>query len=253
MSDDGIAIHHNLTGICQTASLTVAKQHISSASLDGPYWWDMVFPPIPSITKVILPNLEEYQKKGIEAFTAAEDAPPDAVMIASNFWDIAGLYFHGGKKFEGTPLEHRMFPQDFMAFWTQNFTTILIHLRESVPEGTLLVYHTEHIPVQTKDPQKWETDAFLYQHVAQLNAAGRHVAESLGFQVIDFEAMAAQLPKDDMLDDITHPKPDFLLQVLNMLLNMEHEHRRQLHRQSSQQHQQTRMTGRVRWLQNHHV
>ncbi len=29
--------------------------------------------------------------QGIEAFTAAEDAPPDAVMIASNFWDIAGL------------------------------------------------------------------------------------------------------------------------------------------------------------------
>lgn len=39
------------------------------------------------------------------------------------------------------------------------------------------------------------------------------MAQSLGFQVIDFEAMAAQLPKDDMLDDITHPKPDFLLQV----------------------------------------
>lgn len=39
------------------------------------------------------------------------------------------------------------------------------------------------------------------------------MAESLGFQVINFEAMAAQLPKDDMLDDITHPKPDFLLQV----------------------------------------
>ncbi|CAL8466161.1 g5697 [Coccomyxa elongata] len=239
MTDDGIARHHNLTGICQTPSLTVAKQHISSASLDGPYWWDMIFPPVPSITA------------GIQKFTAMEGGPPDVIMIASNFWDIAALYFHGGQKFGGTPLEHRIFPQNFMTSWTQNFTTILTHLQESVPEGTLLAYHTEHIPVQTTDPGKWETDAYLFQHVAQLNAAGRHVAQSLGFQVVDFEAMAAQLPKDDMLDDITHPKPDFLLQVLNMLLNIEREHRRQQHRQSSQQHQHTRATGRVRWMQPH--
>lgn len=51
----------------------------------------------------------------------------------------------------------------------------MIHyiVQDSVPEGTLLVYHTEHIPVQTSDPGKWETDEFLFQHVAQLNAAGR--------------------------------------------------------------------------------
>ncbi len=50
---------------------------------------------------------------------------------------------------------------------------LLSWLQESVPEGTLLAYHTEHIPVQTTDPGKWETDAHLFQHVAQLNAAGR--------------------------------------------------------------------------------
>lgn len=47
----------------------------------------------------------------------------------------------------------------------------------------------------------------------------RHVAQSLGYQMVDLEAMAVQLPKDDMLDDITHPKPGFLLQVCSTLLS----------------------------------
>ena len=40
------------TGICRTPKLVVAKQHISSASLEGPYWWKMNFPPLESITEV---------------------------------------------------------------------------------------------------------------------------------------------------------------------------------------------------------
>ena len=40
-------------GICRTPKLVVAKQHISSASLEGPYWWNMNFPPLDSITMVL--------------------------------------------------------------------------------------------------------------------------------------------------------------------------------------------------------
>lgn len=43
----------------------------------------------------------------------------------------------------------------------------------------------------------------------------RHVAQSVGFQVLDIESMAAQLPKESMMADITHPEGDFLLQVTN--------------------------------------
>lgn len=39
-------------GICRTPKMVVAKQHISSASLEGPYWWKMNFPPLESITEV---------------------------------------------------------------------------------------------------------------------------------------------------------------------------------------------------------
>ena len=47
--------------------------------------------------------------------------------------------------------------------------------QESVPADTLLVYHTVHVPHRTADASMWEADAFLAQHVAQLNAAGREV------------------------------------------------------------------------------
>lgn len=102
--------------------------------------------------------------QGLEAFESEHGAAPDIVMIATNYWDIAGLcapifpiwclqvlnlkvklhnYDHvlkrqyglrcrfenGGYRFEGTPLEHRTFPVDWLDSWTQNFTEILTHLQ----------------------------------------------------------------------------------------------------------------------------
>ena len=39
-------------GICETPKLTIAKQHISSASLTGPYWNDVDFSPLLAIPEV---------------------------------------------------------------------------------------------------------------------------------------------------------------------------------------------------------
>ena len=86
-------------------------------------------------------------------------------------------------------------------------------LQDSVPESTLLVYHTLHIPQQVDKRDKWESDRYLYPHVAQMNAAGRHVARQLSFHILDMEAMALQLPKEAMMADITHPGAGFLMQV----------------------------------------
>ena len=89
----------------------------------------------------------------------------------------------------------------------------MILVQERVPDETLLVYHTLHTPHQTSDPGMWETDAYLAEHVAQLNAVGRHVAQSQHFHILDIEAMAAQLSKGSVLVDNTHPGPDFMMQV----------------------------------------
>ncbi len=92
-------------------------------------------------------------------------------------------------------------------------TILMPVLQDSVPENTLLIYHTLHIPQQVDKPDKWESDRYLYPHVAQLNAAGRHVARQLSFHILDMEAMALQLPKEAMMADITHPGAGFLMQV----------------------------------------
>ena len=95
-----------------------------------------------------------------------------------------------------------------------SMVTILVPvLQDSVPESTLLVYHTLHIPQQVDKPDKWESDRYLYPHVAQMNAAGHHVARQLGYHILDMEAMALQLPKEAMMADITHPGAGFLMQV----------------------------------------
>lgn len=86
-------------------------------------------------------------------------------------------------------------------------------MQDSVPESTLLVYHTAHIPQQVDKPSKWESDRYLYPHVSQMNAAGRHVAQSLHYHLLDMEAMALQLPKEAMLVDITHPGAGFMMQA----------------------------------------
>ena len=51
-------------------------------------------------------------------------------------------------------------------------------MQESVPADTLLVYHTLHVPHRTTNATMWEADAFLPQHIAQLNSAGREVLGS---------------------------------------------------------------------------
>ena len=47
-------------------------------------------------------------------------ANPDAIVLASNFWDISRLWQLDPAWMRDTPV----FPQDLMASWRANFTTI---------------------------------------------------------------------------------------------------------------------------------
>ncbi|BDA42879.1 hypothetical protein COCOBI_03-7720 [Coccomyxa sp. Obi] len=227
----GVEDRLKLQGICKTPKLTLAKYHISSVSLEGPYWNHIDFPPQQSI------------RDGLDFFFKAHGSAPDVVMLSSNFWDISKAFADGGYRFDGTVLGKELLPDEWIHAWIQNFTTILTQLKESVPDSTMLAYHTLHVPHQTSDPTYWETDPFLRQHVAQINAAGRYVASQQHFHVLDMESMALQLSKATILIDRTHPGPDFMMQVLNMLLNMEEAHvrvRKEVLEQGS-------MRGWVRW------
>lgn len=74
-----------------------------------------------------------------------------------------------------------------------------------------------HQPISYPVPgyQIWESDRYVAQHVAQLNAAGRHVARSLGYHILDLEAMAAQVSLPLSYSSILNPLK--LLQTPSLL------------------------------------
>ncbi len=63
-------------------------------------------------------------------------------------------------------------------------------------------------------------------YVAQLNAALRQVAASRQVPLVDYERMSAGLGFDQYLSDNTHPNDQFMLQALNLYLNMYEQRRR---------------------------
>lgn len=71
-------------------------------------------------------------------------------------------------------------------------------MQNSVHERTLKVFHTLHLPRWHPDPGYWENDRYIDQHVSQLNAVGRHVAQSLRFHVLDLELLSAQVTNPEV-------------------------------------------------------
>eukprot|EP00884_Botryococcus_braunii_P013162 jgi/Botrbrau1/21847/Bobra.0190s0061.2 len=197
------------------SSLLMVKRHISGTNLAGPYWNGVNYPPI----RTIATGLKDYQK--------AIGGPPDVVVVSSNFWDLASWFANGHWSFEGMPSESQILSDEVLMQWTANMTKILTHLKVRAPKHTLLVYHTMHTPVPYPVPgyKVWESDRYVAQHVAQLNAAGRHVARSLGYHILDLEAMAAQMHRETLMADITHPQNWFVMEALNVLLNLDAAHR----------------------------
>ncbi len=59
----------------------VAKQHISSASLEGPYWWKMNFPPLESITEVRA--LHSYRRTSLSVLSISGQLSPEDFRLMS--------------------------------------------------------------------------------------------------------------------------------------------------------------------------
>ncbi len=68
-------------GICSTSKLVVAKQHISSASLEGPYWWNMNFSPLESITEVRA--LHSYRHTSLSVLSISGQLSPEDFRLMS--------------------------------------------------------------------------------------------------------------------------------------------------------------------------
>lgn len=80
-------------------------------------------------------------------------------------------------------------------------------------QGTLLAYHTSALAHYNKTA----LGTRLWGH--QINVAGRLVAEREGLFILDLEPLTGHLPPDVYLRDMHHPRPPFLVELFNMLLN----------------------------------
>jgi hypothetical protein len=63
-------------------------------------------------------------------------------------------------------------------------------------------------------------------YIAQLNAALRQLAAERHLPLVDFERMSAGLGVDQYLSDNTHPNDAFMLQALQIMLNVYEQRRR---------------------------
>lgn len=87
------------------------------------------------------------------------------------------------------------------------------------------IFHTA-ASTDSVDCQGWQLHLHLneHSHMAQLNAAGRWSAKQAGWHVVDFEMMTSKfVHKRLYLRDRAHPSPWFLLQAVNIYLNLYHQ------------------------------
>eukprot|EP00884_Botryococcus_braunii_P011908 jgi/Botrbrau1/20718/Bobra.0058s0047.1 len=160
--------------------------------------------------------------KGLELYQQERGTYPDMVVLNSNSWDIAQL---GLSKAGRDILQREELPQSWLQDWIAAAESLFRLLKElTAGSGTMLVYHTTAYP-----ELKYCSNSSLHRahmlgrrpHFAQINAAGRHVAQRMGFHVVDLELMLAGyvVPRDYLRDD-HHPKPFVLLNLLNIYLNL---------------------------------
>jgi len=96
-------------------------------------------------------------------------------------------------------------------------------LQDSLDPSTTKIYHTSALPLLSSCNASRHLHAQLghFEHVQMLNAAGKHHAHSMGWQVVDFENLSAQFyTASEYLRDKHHPAPWFLHEAFQIYLNI---------------------------------
>mmetsp|Transcript_16434 Transcript_16434/g.35529 ORF Transcript_16434/g.35529 Transcript_16434/m.35529 type:complete len:334 (+) Transcript_16434:397-1398(+) len=205
-TEDRDALNH-----CINSTKYQAGQHFMlSVHLSGPYF-----------EKHDSTNVIQRTVKAVKDYKEVYSAYPELVTLSSNLWDIARIMEYESRTY-GLP-ESPQLPEDLLQSYMANMTTWLSHTMQLLPKETLLLYHTTAM-VQYNSNTGLTAGARAY-YIVQLNAAAREVASKLGIQVVDLEAMSIGLAWHQYLVDDKHPVYDFRAEVLNMYINMLHEHK----------------------------
>ena len=209
---------------CMTPSgLFVGNYFMCGVSFSGPYWQQQTLTPFERIEW----SLKNWTQGGPWPHHSDEGrnktmAPPWLIIFSSNLWDLAGA--HDRK--EGF-LPNKVLSDTFLDSLVDNYTKIVIKMKEVYPKSTL-VWKTTALPAHSKSMNDahmiGDAPATVFFHsiaaVKQVNAAGRAVAKRHGLLILDAEEMASWLTPHMYLRDASHPNKRFALDVGNLMLNM---------------------------------
>jgi len=163
-------------------------------------------------------------QKALAKFPKSFGAAPDLAVIGALLWDLARWKIIDP---DGIMASDQL-PSELLLEWMGNMEDLLKLLRAGVPSTTMLAVHTLPFPRLAAKPSAAGSLAHgtitRHAHVAQLNAAMRHLAGVHGYQVLDLEVMTSQFHQaGQYLADNTHPAPWLSRAVANILLNMARE------------------------------
>jgi hypothetical protein len=193
---------------CRLPGIVLANQVFWGASPVGPYNLNRSGSPA------------ERLQRALAAFPQAFGGPPDVIVLGVNLWDLARWKMMDR---EGVMASNELSAAR-LAEWTANADAIFSLVKGGAAAGAALVFHTLHLP-RLDDSKKDGTLAHATisrrAHVAQLNAAGRHLARRHGFQILDLELMTVEFhDADPYLMDNTHPAAWFSREIANVVLNI---------------------------------
>jgi hypothetical protein len=95
-----------------------------------------------------------------------------------------------------------------------------------LPQALLATYTTAVVRHNSSSGETVARPLGRAAYVAQLNAALRQAASNRQVPLVDYERMSSGLGFDQYLSDNTHPNDEFMLQALNLYLNMYEQRRR---------------------------
>ncbi|GAX74967.1 hypothetical protein CEUSTIGMA_g2413.t1 [Chlamydomonas eustigma] len=192
-----------------------------------------VHPTGPYMGAVQSPKTLQRIKTAVKEFGKVFAGPKqqlDAVVIASNFWDIGRICHPDVAGRDPKLCSGAVLPPWFLAEWMTNFTSVVNKVKEALGNhvhSTKLIYHTELKPrvmnYTSGEHSSSKGKLGRSQYVAQLNAAGRITANVLGMHEADFAVIAEGFTREQSLRDCHHPTEKLGLEFFNIYLNIIHQ------------------------------
>ncbi|KAI8463891.1 MAG: hypothetical protein J3K34DRAFT_462223 [Monoraphidium minutum] len=151
---------------------------------------------------------------------ALADGDPDIVLLGTGLWDAAREV----TKVHGNNQTHpALLGPTWIESFAQNVTTVVSTARELFPRSYIVARTTARVKHDDNGRAASSQAGYQAWHSA-MGAALRQLSSTLRLPLVDLELMTSSLGFRAYLKDNFHPTAGFMLEALNLLLNMHAQH-----------------------------